>query len=117
MFGEYAADLVVGNATRHAYCFIEFEDAKDNSIFSKAGKYSRDWSSRFEHGYSQPSDWIQKLTECSGTHLFTDRLGPDPITFDMALIIGRDTRIETVPERRRLVWCRNNVVTCQKQII
>ena len=33
LFGDHVADLVVGDATRHSYGFVEFEDAAPDSIF------------------------------------------------------------------------------------
>ena len=38
IFGDHAADLVVGDATRETYGFVEFEDAAPDSIFRKEGK-------------------------------------------------------------------------------
>ena len=37
LFGDYACDLVVGNWQK-AYCFVEFEDAREKSIFEKKGR-------------------------------------------------------------------------------
>jgi hypothetical protein len=48
VFGDHAADLVVGDSTRQAYGFIEFEDAVPDSIFRKEAKVTgttRDWRS------------------------------------------------------------------------
>jgi hypothetical protein len=115
LFGEYAADLVVGDSVRRVYCFIEFEDAQPNSIFHKAGKKAaRDWSTRFEHGYSQATDWIQKLTEMLGNPEFHGRFGYGPITFDASLIVGRS--LADIRERERFKWRRENVVVCSKHI-
>lgn len=52
LFGEFIADLVVGDSKNNAFAFIEFEDALADSIFEKK-KPTPDWSSRFEHGFSQ----------------------------------------------------------------
>ncbi len=37
-FGDFRADLVVGDSVTHNYCFIEFEDATPNSIFVKKNR-------------------------------------------------------------------------------
>ena len=47
IFGDFAADLVVGDSVTKAYCFIEFERADQNSIFvTKQGKNTPEWSPR-----------------------------------------------------------------------
>lgn len=38
LFGSFGCDVVVGSRTRQAYFFIEFEDAKPNSVLRKVGK-------------------------------------------------------------------------------
>ncbi|HEV3384007.1 MAG TPA: Shedu anti-phage system protein SduA domain-containing protein [Gemmata sp.] len=117
LFGEYAADLVVGDSVRSVYCFIEFEDAKPNSIFHKKGKKAaRDWSPRFEHGYSQVTDWIQKLTEMVGNPEFLGRFGYGPIKFDASLIVGRRTSLVDIREAERFKWRRENVVVFSKHV-
>src|SRR4051794_31821020 len=52
IFGDYAADIVIGNFERKTYCAIELEDARPNSVFHKLeGKATREWGRRFEHGF------------------------------------------------------------------
>lgn len=55
-FGDFRADLVVGDSVNKTYCFIEFEDANQNSIFVNKGRSTSDWSPRFERGFSQIID-------------------------------------------------------------
>jgi len=62
LFGDFVADLVVGDSKNSAFAFIEFEDASPDSIFVKK-KATPDWSPRFEHGFSQLVDWFFKLHE------------------------------------------------------
>lgn len=33
IFGDFTADLAVGDSRKKSYCFIEFEDARLNSVF------------------------------------------------------------------------------------
>lgn len=48
IFGDFVADLVVGDAVTKAYCFVEFESAVANSVFvSKSGKSTPEWSPTF----------------------------------------------------------------------
>jgi hypothetical protein len=35
LFGDFQCDLVVGDSRRDVYCFIEFEDALPNSVFTE----------------------------------------------------------------------------------
>ncbi len=57
LFGDFVADLVVGDSKNSAFAFIEFEDASPESIFVKR-KATPEWSPRFEHGFSQLVDWF-----------------------------------------------------------
>ena len=53
LFGDFAADVVLGNRERGAFCLVELEDASAASIFKKPkGKSTKEWSKRFEHGFS-----------------------------------------------------------------
>ncbi|MFB2938535.1 Shedu anti-phage system protein SduA domain-containing protein [Aerosakkonemataceae cyanobacterium BLCC-F154] len=54
LFGDFASDLVIGDYSNNAYCFVEFEAAESDSIFrSKSSKITPEWSPRFEQGLSQ----------------------------------------------------------------
>jgi hypothetical protein len=80
LFGDFSCDLVVGDAGSGAYGFIEFEDAAPNSIFVRRGaKSTPEWSSRFEHGYSQIIDWFYKLDDMARTGEFEARFGSPTI--------------------------------------
>ena len=76
IFGDFACDLVVGEWERGEYCFVEFEDARHDSIFEKQGKKAtREWARRFNHGYSQIIDWAHKLDGRSPSADFLARFG------------------------------------------
>ena len=61
LFGDFAADLVVGDSRSKNFLFVEFEDAKRFSVFKKAsGRSTPDWANRVEHGISQIIDWFWK---------------------------------------------------------
>src|SRR5690348_13613190 len=48
LFGDFRCDLVVGDSVTKAYTFIEYEEARPNSLFVKHGdKATREWGSRF----------------------------------------------------------------------
>src|SRR5579883_1583789 len=66
LFGDFACDLVVGDSAGRAFCFVEFEDAGPQSLFVRRGKKAtREWSPRFDHGYSQINDWFHATTAAS----------------------------------------------------
>ncbi|QTA86587.1 Shedu anti-phage system protein SduA domain-containing protein [Desulfonema magnum] len=57
IWGDFKTDLAVGDSYSKAYCFVEFEDAKKDSVFRKvANRATTEWSPRFEHGLSQLVD-------------------------------------------------------------
>ncbi len=62
LIGLFAADIVVGDWAAKNYCFVELEDATEDSIFSTVrGRRTTKWSERFEEGCSQIVDWLWLL--------------------------------------------------------
>ncbi len=116
LFGDFTCDLVVGDLAKRAYCFIEFEDAGPNSLFVRQGrKATREWSARFDHGYSQIIDWFGKLEDMKKSDAFAARFGERSIRYTGILVIGRDQYL--LPgERERLEWRRNHVVVASQRI-
>ena len=108
--GNFVADLIVGNRALGAYCFVEFEDGRDDSIFKKTTRSMTDWSPRFEHGFSQIVDWFSHLDDLKKTDLFKKDFGKNYPRFSALLIIGRDSGI-TDYDRIRLDW------RCEKVLI
>jgi len=54
--------VAVGDPKNFTYCFIEFEDAKKESLFvNKGKKYKLEFTSHLEHGISQIIDWFYKF--------------------------------------------------------
>jgi hypothetical protein len=85
LFGDFTCDIAVGDSVKNAYCFVEFEDAGPNSLFVKQGtKATREWSPRFDHGYSQIIDWFYKLAEL----LLVDAFEGD---FEQAVVVSHDS--------------------------
>jgi hypothetical protein len=115
LFGDFVCDFVVGDSRRHAYCFIEFEDAKRNSIFIPTSRATSDWATRFEHGFSQIVDWIYKLSDAEKSDAFEDRFGARSIDAMCILVIGRSALL-TEPERRRILWRERHVVVHSQKI-
>lgn len=108
--GDFTADLVVGNRKKRKYLAIEFEDGKANSIFKKvAGRSNTDWSTRFEHGFSQLVDWFYTLDDYKKTDKFRKEFGDGHITFSGLLIVGRNAGI-TDSDRIRIEWRTDKVL-------
>lgn len=116
LFGDFTSDLVIGDAQNNTYCFVEFEGAMPNSIFTiKKTKYQPEFSSQFEHGYSQIVDWFYELNNI-GTLKLKERFGNDVIDFHGVLIIGRNHFLDKPNLINRLDWRSKNVIVNSKRI-
>ncbi|HEV3260056.1 MAG TPA: Shedu anti-phage system protein SduA domain-containing protein [Gemmataceae bacterium] len=116
IFGDFACDLAVGEWGRGAYCFVEFEDARRDSVFQKQGaKATRQWGRRFDHGYSQIIDWAHKLDGRSPSADLLARFDRHEISFEAILVIGRDQHLDA-SEKQRLNWRNDNVAVNTKKI-
>jgi hypothetical protein len=126
IFGDYRADILIGNFERKSFCAIELEDARPNSIFSKAGdKGTTEWGRRFEHGFGQLVDWFFSFDDQKNTVHFTKLFGYGYIEFFGLLLIGRSadisehdrTRLRWRPDRvsvnTHIVYCRNYDELCK----
>jgi hypothetical protein len=117
LFGEFRCDFAVGDSARHAYTFVEFEDARPNSLFVRHGaRLAREWGPRFEHGYSQVIDWFFKLHAQANTPDMEARFGIRVIEYTGVLIVGRDQHTD-VGERLRLAWRRERVIVDSKRVV
>jgi hypothetical protein len=117
VFGDFACDLAVGEKDRGAYCLIEFEDARINSVFHRQGeKATREWGKRFDHGYSQAIDWAHKLDDLTGSNSVLARFDRPEISYEMVLVIGRDQHLDA-GERQRLSWRSENVLVGSKKVL
>lgn len=116
IFGDFAADLVVGDAHAGAYTFIEFEDARRNSVFAQQqGRFKSAFGSRFEHGYSQIVDWFYKLDGLQSSREMEERFGKREICYEGILVIGRDEFINPT-DQSRLKWRRERVLVNSKHV-
>jgi hypothetical protein len=103
-FGDFAADLVLGNKQNRAFSVIEFEDGRKNSIFVKLkAKTTKEWSRRFDHGFSQLVDWFWKLDDLKKTDAFRSAFGEGHVRFSALLIAGRSGGVSD-EDRKRLDW-------------
>jgi len=117
IFGDHHADLVIGDTKNSQFCFIEFEDAKETSIFkASTAKSTPDWSTRFEHGFSQLIDWILWIENNRGNTAYTGRFNSPAIQFSMLLVIGRDRDLSSPALRERFAWRSDSVVVASKKV-
>jgi hypothetical protein len=115
LFGDFKADLAIGDSPSQQFCFVEFEAATDASLFVKKGnKATLEWSERFEHGFSQVLDWFWKLADMENTTEFVSRFG-GTASYEGILVIGRSTGLEH-KEIKRLKWRRGKVVADSKHV-
>ena len=115
LFGDFACDLVIGDSTRRAYCFVEFENAAENSIFRQSKRNVSEWSPRFERGFSQIIDWFYKLDVQSETRDFEYRFGRRSLYSMGPLIIGRDAEL-SAKEKDRLEWRKRKLLVDSNHI-
>lgn len=115
LFGDFVCDFAVGDSNRNAYCFIELEDAKRNSIFTKGTRATSEWGRRFDHGFSQIADWLYKLDDEEKSYAYEDRFNARSIDSMSMLIIGRSDFLSS-SEQRRLRWRERHVVVHSQQV-
>jgi hypothetical protein len=105
-----------GEWGRGEYCFIEFEDARAESVFEKQGtKATREWARRFDHGYSQIIDWAHKLDGRAFSVDCLARFGRPEINYETAFVIGRDGHLDE-GEKHRLSWRSDKVAVKNKKV-
>lgn len=117
LFGDFRSDLVIGDSTKKNYLFIEFENATEKSIFQKNGmKATKEWSPRFEHGYSQIVDWFRILNDMRSTDRFEENFGGEVRIYNGLLVIGRSSFLDKF-ERKRFDWRVDHVKVNSKDIL
>ncbi|MCU0450369.1 MAG: DUF4263 domain-containing protein, partial [Bernardetiaceae bacterium] len=116
VFGDFTADLVVGDSQKNRYCFIEFEDATEESLFVKRGKkFKPEFSPRLEHGISQLIDWSYQLDVHQHSPMLEERFGKARIECVGLLIIGRSQYL-TPALAHRLAWRAEKTVIDSRPI-
>ena len=117
IFGDYSADVVIGNFERKAFCAIELEDARPNSIFNKLDKKATsEWGRRFEHGFGQLVDWFFSFDDHRKTDGFAKHFGYGHICFFGILLIGRSNDVAE-HDRTRLHWRSDRVTVNTHNVI
>ncbi|NER23723.1 MAG: DUF4263 domain-containing protein [Symploca sp. SIO1C2] len=113
---EFRADFVVADRQKKKFVFIEFEDAKENSIFKiKSGQSdswntSYEWSPRYEHGLSQVIDWYYRMDDYERTNKFEEYFGHTQVSYTGLLVIGRDQFLKQSGLMQRFLWRSNKTI-------
>jgi len=113
---EFRADFVVANKQKSKLIFVEFEDAKEDSIFklksrrSDSANTSYEWSSRYEHGLSQVIDWYYRMDDYERTNKFEEYFGHRHVSYTGLLVIGRDRFIQQSGLMQRFRWRSSKTV-------
>lgn len=115
LFGDFIADLVVGDSVRQSFCFIEFEEGRQSSIFKMGARRTLEWAPRFDHGASQIIDWFWKLDNQRRTVDFERLFGAPSIQASGLVVVGRDSGV-TAGDRLRLEWRREKVAVNSLQL-
>lgn len=109
VFGDYTADLVIGNAERRVFCAIELEDARPGSVLRKTrGRARKEWGQRLEHGFGQLVDWFFTFDDHKNSAAFTQLFGSGHIEFCGMLLVGRSSDL-TEHDHRRWRWRSDRV--------
>lgn len=116
LFGEYVADIVVGDRINNALCFIELEDGRPNSIFTPRRRRGTEWAPRLERGFSQIVDWLWLLDDQQPTLSFAAEFGQRPLDVMALLIVGRDSGV-SLANRPRLTWRSKYVQVAAQRVI
>lgn len=110
IYGDFRADLVIGDSVTHNYLLVEFENGSANSIFTKKkSKATPDWAPRFECAFSQLVDWLWKLDDMRSTADFVHAFGDRQAKFHGMIVIGKDMQLDS-QSKDRLRWRVNRVV-------
>jgi hypothetical protein len=108
-FGDFRADILLGSKQEKEFCVVEFEDGKQDSIFKKHKKRKNpEWSARFEHAFSQITDWFYNLEDFKNTQGFSATFGPGHISFTGLLVMGRSASLDGA-KKNRLKWRTDTV--------
>lgn len=105
-FGDYRADILLGSKTEKEFCVVEFEGG---AIFKKRPRRKNPaWSARFEHAFSQLTDWFYNLHDFKNTSAFADAFGAGHVGFTGLIVMGRNADLDEA-KRNRLKWRTDRV--------
>lgn len=118
LFGDFRADLVVGDTDTNVYVFVEFQTGVDRIFRKKASKHTSEWSSEFEAGFSQLIDWFWALDCMKQTPQYKANFHPNndepPVIWPM--LIGCRGNDLGYYEKVRLKWRTDKVLIDSRMV-
>jgi Domain of unknown function (DUF4263) len=116
IYGDFRADLIVGDFNAGSFLLVEFENGSPDSIFQSVGaKANPDWARRFEAAYSQLIDWLWKLEDMRVTAAFEHTFGRRDAKFQGLIVAGKDMNLAP-QEQARLRWRIDKVMVDSKAV-
>ncbi|MBF0561004.1 MAG: DUF4263 domain-containing protein [Alphaproteobacteria bacterium] len=114
---RFECDLLASRESGTRYVFVEFEDAKKDSIFKrKSGRDTSYWSLRFNNGYNQIVDWFWLNDSRSVTPEFRAEFGTSYVVSVGILVVGRDHFLDAL-DNDRWEWRKRFGSTGQNPVI
>ncbi len=119
---EFRADFMISDQQKRKFVFVEFEDAKADSVFklksqkTDSANTSYEWSSRYEHGLSQVIDWYYRMDDYERTNKFEEYFGHRQVSYTGLLVIGRDKFIRQSGLMQRFRWRSSKTVIDSKPL-
>jgi hypothetical protein len=98
--GLFRADLAIGNDKARKFVLVEFEDGRENSLFSGGTRKYRFWSRRLEHGFGQVIDWGWAKHSHPGDVAFTNSFGGRVVDDCYIVVCGRNPLPGSLEEER-----------------
>ncbi len=109
-FGDFKADVVLGSKQEKEFCVVEFEEGGQDSVFKKQPRRKNpEWSARFEHAFSQLTDWFYNLHDFKSTNGFANSFGTGHVNFTGLIVIGRSAGLDDA-KRNRMRWRTDRVL-------
>lgn len=120
ILGDFRADFAVANKNKSKFLFMEFEAAKQDSVFKKKhhGKtmISYEWGASLEHGFSQIVDWHHRMADLRQTSKFEEHFGATYVEYEGILVVGRDSFVREAGGTSRLEWRKNSIVVNSRPV-
>jgi hypothetical protein len=118
LFNEFYPDFGIADKSKESFVFVEFEEAKQFSIFGENVNKSsirHEWGIKLERGFSQIINWFYRLEDYKRTNKYKEHFEGKEIKYWGILVVGRD---EFIPpgSSERIEWRFDRVRVDLKQV-